>query len=350
MEKIRLGKTDLMVTRLGFGGIPIQRCTDDEAVTVVERCLDLGMNFIDTANAYTTSEKRIGRAISAHNREDLIIATKTTHSERNKIGEHLELSLKRLGADYIDLYQFHNVSDRENLDRVLDPNGPLVILEEALKAGKIRHIGLTSHSMEIAKEAVKTGRFETIMFPFNFITVEAAEELIPLAREHDVGFIAMKPMGGGLLENAAVAFKYLLQFPDIAFIPGIEKPWEIEEIAGIMAGSWEMTDDEKREMQRLRDELGTRFCRRCNYCQPCTEGIPISTVMIMGSFKKRFPPERLFTGRLAEAMDKATECSDCGECEERCPYDLPIREMISEQVEWYQEERRKYREQTGTVN
>jgi predicted aldo/keto reductase-like oxidoreductase len=337
----------MMVTKLGFGGIPIQRCTDDEAVAVVERCLDLGVNFIDTANAYTTSEERIGRAIAGRKREDLIIATKTTHRERDKIGEHLELSLKRLGTDYIDLYQFHNVSDRENLDMVLDPNGPLVALEEALKDGRIRHIGLTSHSMEIAKEAVKTGRFETIMFPFNFITAEPAEELIPLARKNDVGFITMKPMGGGLLENAAIAFKYLLQFPDVAMIPGIEKPWEIEEIVGIMEGSWEMTEEETREMQRLRDELGTRFCRRCNYCQPCTEGIPISTVMIMGSFAKRFPPERLFTGRLAEAMDKATECSDCGECEERCPYDLPIREMMSEQISWYQEERRKFQAQVG---
>lgn len=347
MEKIRLGKTNLMVTRVGFGGIPIQRCTDDEAVTVVERCLDLGLNFIDTANAYTTSEERIGRAIARRKREDLIIATKTQHRERDKIGEHLELSLKRLGTDYIDLYQFHQVGDRENLDKVLEPDGPMVVLEKALKEGRIRHIGLTSHSMEIAKEAVKTGRFETIMFPFNFITVEAAEELIPLAREHDVGFIAMKPMGGGMLQNATLAFKYLMQFPDVALIPGIEKPWEIEEIVNIVEGSLEMTEDEKGEMQRLRDELGTRFCRRCNYCQPCTEGIPISTVMIMGSFFKRFPPERLFSGNLADAMDKAPECSDCGECEERCPYDLPIREMMAENLKMYQEARQKYQAQKG---
>jgi predicted aldo/keto reductase-like oxidoreductase len=345
MEKIRLGKTGMMVTRVGFGGIPIQRCTDDEAVAVIKRCLELGVNFIDTANAYTTSEARIGRAIAGRKRQDLIIATKTQLRERDKIEEHLELSLKRLGTDYIDLYQFHQVSDRQSMDKILDPNGPMVVLEKALKDGRIRHIGLTSHSMEFAKEAVKTGRFETVMFPFNFITVEAAEELIPLARAHDVGFIAMKPMGGGLLENAAVAFKYLLQFPDVVPIPGIEKPWEIEEIAGIIEGSWDMTEEEIREMQRLRDELGTRFCRRCNYCQPCTEGIPISTVMIMGSFAKRFPPEKFFTGDLAEVMDKATECSECGECEARCPYDLPIREMLSENVKWYQEEKRKYQAQ-----
>ena len=350
MEKIRLGKTNMMVTRLGFGGIPIQRCADDEAVAVVRRCLDLGVNFIDTANAYTTSEERIGRAIAGRNREDLIIATKTQHRQREKIEEHLELSLKRLGTEYIDLYQFHQVFDQKNLDMVLDSNGPLVVLDKALKDGRIRHIGITSHSMETSKKAIRSGRFETIMFPFNFITVEAADDLIPLAREHDVGFIAMKPMGGGLLENAAVAFKYLLRFPDVALIPGIEKPWEIEEIAGIIEGSWEMTEAESKEMQRLKDELGTRFCRRCDYCQPCTEGIPISTVMIIRSFEKRFPPERFFIGRLSEAMDKATECSECGECEERCPYDLPIREMISEQVEWYQEERRKFRELTGQEN
>ena len=342
MEKIRLGKTDLMVTRLGFGGIPIQRCTDDEAVALVRWCLDLGVNFIDTANAYTTSEERIGRAIAGRKREDIIIATKTQLRERDKIDEHLELSLKRLGTDYIDLYQFHQVGDRESLDKVLDSNGPMVALEKAKKEGRIRHIGITSHSMEFAKEAVKTDLFETIMFPFNFITVEAAEELIPLARKHDVGFIAMKPMGGGLLENAAVAFKYLLQFPDVALIPGIEKTWEIEEIAKIMKGPRDMTEDEEKTMQRLRDELGTRFCRRCNYCQPCTEGIPISTVMIMGSFAKRFPPERFFSGNLAAAMDKAADCSDCGECETRCPYDLPIREMMAENIKWYNEAREKY--------
>jgi len=231
---------------------------------------------------------------------------------------------------------------------VLDPNGPMAVAEEAKRAGVIKHIGITSHSMDIAKEAVKSDRFETIMFPFNFITSEPADELLPLTREHDVGFIAMKPLAGGMLDNASIAFKYLLQFPDILPIPGIEKPHEIEEIVQILAGPWEMTEAEQLEMQRLKDELGTRFCRRCDYCQPCTEEITISTVMNITSFVKRMPPERIFLGGPSEIMEKAATCTECGECEERCPYHLPIRDMIAEKVDWFQEEKRKYQEQVAS--
>jgi predicted aldo/keto reductase-like oxidoreductase len=195
-------------------------------------------------------------------------------------------------VDYVDLYQFHGVSTFDGLKTVLDPNGPRAVVEAARKAGKVRHIGITSHSMDVAKEAVKSDRFETIMFPFNFITNEAAEELLPLCREHDVGFIVMKPMAGGMLDNATIAFKYLMQFPDVAHIPGIEQAWEIEEIVGIFNGPKRMTEAEEAEMERMREELGTRFCRRCDYCQPCPQEIPISMVMNSAGFAKRLPPER----------------------------------------------------------
>jgi predicted aldo/keto reductase-like oxidoreductase len=346
VEKIRLGRTDLTVTRLGFGGIPIQRLSEDDAVAVVRRCLELGITFLDTANAYTTSEERIGKAI-AGKREELVVATKSGARDRENIEKHLNLSLEHLQTDYIDLYQFHGVSTREHLDIVLDPNGPRAVVEDAKKAGKIRHIGITSHSMDIAKEAVKTDQFETIMFPFNFIALEAAEELLPLCREHDVGFIDMKPMGGGMLDNATVAFKYLLQFPDIVYIPGIEKTWEIEEIAGIVQGSTMITAEDEAEMQRLRDELGTRFCRRCDYCQPCPQEIPISMVVNGASFAKRLPPQRMFSGWIGEGMERAATCTECGDCEERCPYELPIREIIAERTRWYQEAKKQYEEQAA---
>ncbi len=346
MEKIRLGKTDMIVTRLGFGGIPIQRLSEDDAVAVVRRCLELGITFLDTANAYTTSEERIGKAI-AGKREELIIATKSGARDRENIEKHLNLSLEHLQTDYIDLYQFHGVSTREHLDIILDPKGPRAVVEDAKKAGKIRHIGITSHSMDIAKEAVKTGQFETLMFPFNFIVVEAADELLPLCREHDVGFINMKPMGGGMLDNATVAFKYLLQFPDIVYIPGIEHIWEIEEISRIVRGSALMTAEEEAEMQSLREELGTRFCRRCDYCQPCPQEIPISMVMNSAGFAKRLPPQRMFSGWISEGMERATTCTDCGDCEEKCPYELPIREIIAERAEWYQEAKKQYEGQVA---
>ncbi len=343
MEKIRLGKTGLMVNRIGFGGIPIQRLTEDEAVTIIKRCLDLGVNFLDTANGYTVSEERIGKAIKGR-RDDVYIATKSGGRTRKDIEQHLELSLKRLDVDYIDLYQFHGVNDQATLDKILDPEGGLYkVFVEAKKAGKIRHIGITSHHLDMAKTLVKTGHFETIMFPFNFITCEPADELLPLCREYDVGFIDMKPMAGGMLENAAVAFKYLFQFPDILMIPGIAKIHEIEEIVGLFGGPHEMTAAEQAEMKRLTEELGTRFCRRCDYCQPCSEEIAISMLMTFPSFVKRLPPDwYLKSPWIPQLMEKAVNCSDCGECEERCPYHLPIREMMKESYNLYEEIKAKH--------
>jgi len=338
VEKIKLGKTGMMVTQLGFGGIPIQRLTEDDAVAVVQRCLDLGINFLDTANGYSTSEERIGKAVKGR-RKDVFIATKSGARTGEEIEKNLELSLKRLGTDYIDLYQFHGVNDMPTLEKILDPeNGLYQVFENAKKAGKIRHIGITSHQMDIAKAIVKSDRFETIMFPFNFITSEPADELLPLCREHNVGFIVMKPMAGGMLENATVAFKYLLQFPDIVIIPGIQKVQEIEEIVRIYSGSHKMTAAERKKMQQMREELGTRFCRRCDYCQPCTQQIPISMIMTFPTFVKRLPPDwYLKGGFIPDAMAKAASCTECGECEARCPFRLPIREMLKESYNLYEQ-------------
>ena len=344
MEKIRLGRTDLMVSKLGFGGIPIQRVSEDEAVAVVRRCLELGITFIDTANNYTTSEERIGKAISGQ-RQELIIATKTASRTREGVESHLKLSLKQLGVGYIDLYQFHNVSDSDTLNTILAPHGPMAAVEEAKRAGLVKHIGVTSHLIDAAKELVKSDRFETIMFPLNFIACEAADELLPLAREHDVGFIAMKPLAGGMLDNVTIAFKYLLQFPDVVSIPGIQKIHEIEEIVQVVKEMQTMTEAEQREMEQLIQELGKTFCRRCDYCQPCPEEIPISLVMAAPSFAKRMPPDRIFSGPIAEAIEKVAACTQCGECEEKCPYNLPIREMIVEQVDWHETERKKHKGQ-----
>ena len=347
MEKVRLGKTNMMVSRLGFGGIPIRRVSEDEAVTVVRRCLELGVTFIDTANAYTTSEERIGKAIKGR-REGLVLATKSASRNRDGIASHLQQSLKQLGVESIDLYQFHNVSDFNTLDIVLDPNGPVAVLEEAKKTGQVKHIGITSHQIDVAKKAVESDQFETIMFPFNFIVREAADELLLLAREHDVGFIAMKPLAGGMIVNATIAFKYLLQFPDVVSIPGIERVHEIEEIVQVLEGPQAMTAAEQAEMQRLREELGTQFCRRCDYCQPCPAEIPISTVLDLASVAKRVPPDVLFSEVFADAMEKAANCTECGDCEGRCPYHLPIREMTAKYVNFYQTEKKKYQEQLAS--
>ncbi|MCJ7618712.1 MAG: aldo/keto reductase, partial [Anaerolineae bacterium] len=293
MRKIRLGRTELMVSAVGFGGIPIQRLSQQEAIDVVRHCLDLGITFLDTANGYTTSEELIGKAIAGR-REDLVLATKTQARDAQGVTEHLALSLKRLGVGSIDLYQFHCVSTDEEYERVVAPGGPLDVVRDAQRAGKVGHIGLTSHSMDIALRAVRSSLFQTIMFPFNFIANEAAQELIPLAVEGNVGFIAMKPLAGGALDNAPLAFKYLRQFPEILPIPGIERPEEIDEILDIVEGPAEMTSEDLAEMERMRVELGNRFCRRCGYCQPCPQGVSIQLLMILDSMIKRMPVTEVF--------------------------------------------------------
>ena len=348
MEKIRLGKTNMHVSRLGFGGIPIQRLNEDDAVAVVKRCLDLGITFLDTANAYTTSEERIGKAIAGR-REGFVLATKSLSRKREGVEKHLNLSLERLNVKYIDLYQFHGVSDFASMDMILAPDGPISVVEKARDTGLVKHIGITSHQIDVAKEAVKSGRFETIMFPFNFVTSEAADELIPLAREHDVGFIVMKPLSGGMIDNANIAFKYLLQFPDIVTIAGIEKLQEIEEIVKILEGTKTITSTELKQMQKLKEELGIRFCHRCDYCQPCSEGIAISTVMMYPSLVRRLPPEHLFSSLWGQIVEKASGCTECGECEERCPYHLPIRDLLAEYVKQYQKEKHKYQKAQPSV-
>ena len=199
MDTVRLGKSELQVTRVGFGGSPIQRVSDEDAERVIRRAFELGVRFFDTAHGYGSSEERIGEALEAE-REHLVLATKTPARDRGGALGHLELSLKRLRTDAIDLWQLHNVSRKEDYSKVIAPGGALEAAREALQAGVVKHIGLSSHSMDIALLATRSGLFETIQFPFNYVTNEAADELIPLASKHDVGFIGMKPFGGGMLD------------------------------------------------------------------------------------------------------------------------------------------------------
>jgi predicted aldo/keto reductase-like oxidoreductase len=338
MQTIRLGKSGLEPSRVGFGGIPIQRLTEGAAVTVVRRCLDLGVDFFDTAHGYTTSEERIGHALAVMvgRRDRYILATKTPARDRAGAQRHLALSLSRLQTDYLDLWQFHNVSSFEAYEQVLGPGGAMEAARKAQQEGAVRHIGITSHSMDIALRAVASGEFETVQFPFNFVTNEAAERLLPLAQAHDVGFIAMKPFAGGLLGNARLAIKYLLQFENVLPDPGIEIVEEIEEIVDIVNGPWALTAEERDEMEQVRAEVGTRFCRRCGYCEPCPQGVQITTIMNLRSFFKRFPAERFTGGWIAEAITSAELCIHCGECETKCPYNLPIQEMLDENKAFFE--------------
>ncbi len=337
MQKVILGKTGLRVSQVGFGGIPIQRVSDEEATCVIRHCLDLGVNFLDTAYGYGNSEERIGRAIAGR-REGLVLASKSPARDGKTFREHLELGFQRLGVSYIDLYQFHNVSNAQAYEQILAPGGALDVAREAQAAGRIGHIGVTSHSLEMALEMVASGHFETLMFPFNFITNEPADRLLPLCRQHGVAFLGMKPMGGGMLGDARLAFRFLRQYLDVIPVVGIEKMEEIEEIVGLMEGPATVSEAERAEMQRLREELGTRFCRRCGYCQPCSQKVDISTVVNLRSFGKRFPKERMFGEWGMSIVTNAENCIECGECESRCPYSLPIRAIIQENIAWFRQE------------
>ena len=335
MKSARLGRTGLQVSRIGFGGIPVQRLTESEAIRLVQRALELGVTFFDTATGYSTSEDWIGKALTGQ-RDQAIIATKTPARDRSTALEHLELSLKRLNVEVIDLWQLHNVSTFEVYEQVIGPGGAFEAMQQALDEGQVRHIGVTSHSLDVALEAVPSGCFETIQFPFNFVTHEPARQLVPLAVEHDVGFVAMKPLGGGMLSDANLCIKYLLQFDGVVPDPGFEKIRELEEIVAIAAGSWTLSESERREIERLREEVGVRFCRRCGYCEPCPEGVRISVMMSLRSIWKRTPVE-ILNRWVGGAVDGARQCIECGECEEKCPYQLPIREMLAENIAFYEE-------------
>jgi predicted aldo/keto reductase-like oxidoreductase len=347
MEKIRLGKTNLMVSRIGFGGIPIQTPPEEHAVKIVKHCLDLSINFFDTSRVYTNSEERIGKALSDR-REEAIIATKTVSRTAEKISEDLETSLQNLGTTYVDLYQFHNVSTEEDLKTVIAPGGPLDFVQQEKEKGKVRHIGITSHRLDVAKAAVEASCFETIMIALNFVNTEAADQLLSMAQKSDTGVIIMKPMAGGMLENPVLAFKYLMQFPDILLLVGIAKEGEMAENIRIIETPAPLNEADRREMDRIREELGTGFCRMCNYCKPCPQGIMISAIMYTRVALTRFDPERIFKGEWNKFMEKVPDCIDCGECEERCPYNLPIRERIKEAAETYAAAKKQYMEQQTT--
>jgi predicted aldo/keto reductase-like oxidoreductase len=338
MQTIRLGKTNLQVSRIGIGGIAIQRPPLDEAIKVIQHALDLGVNFIDTAIGYGDSEERIGKAIVGR-REQVLLATKGGAGNKTTTREHIETSLKRLNTDYIDVWQFHGINSFERYAQILGPDGAMEAAHEALKAGKVRHIGFSSHSLEVALKAVASDLFEIVQYPLNFISDEAAAELLPLTIKHDVGFIAMKPFAGGHLRDAHLAMKYLLQFESVVPDPGIEKIEEIEELVDIVNhGTWEITAEDFREMETFRAELGKRFCHQCGYCLPCPQEVNIPMVMITRCMWKLWPPN-LFRDPewwYLKAVETGRNCIECGLCEPKCPYRLPIRELIVENLTFFE--------------
>lgn len=336
MKTMKLGRTNLEVSRVGVGGIPILRIPFEEAVKVIEYALDAGITFLDTANAYTSkegsSEERIGTAITGR-RESVVIATKSSARTKNTALKHLNLSLERLDTDYIDIWQFHGVNKMTDYEKIIKSGGAMEAAQEALGSGIIRHIGFSSHVVEVALELVRTGKFDVVQYPINFVNNEAADELVPLTKSMNVGFIGMKPFAGGNLKEADLAIKYLLQFDNVLPDPGVKSFKEIQEIIDIVNGPWDITQDEMERMEEVRVKLGTRFCRMCGYCMPCPQNVNISWVMnarLVESYGDRY------YGNTAKAIESAANCIQCGECEEKCPYELPIIKTIAENVEYFE--------------
>lgn len=326
MEYRVLGKTGLRVSRMGFGGIPIQRIDAEGTKALMEKLAEAGVNYIDTARGYTVSEEYLGYGLKGI-RDKFILATKSMGRTKEAMAADIERSLKNLRTDYIDLYQVHNPG-MEQLDQVLAEGGALEALQEAKVQGKIGHIGLTAHSVQVFERALELDWVETIMFPFNIVESQG-EELIRRCTERNVGFIDMKPLAGGAIENASLALRYVCANPDVTVvIPGMAEIKELSENVAACSNTEPLSEKEKQEMEAVREQLGTNFCRRCNYCAPCTAGINIPSVFLFAGYLERYNLAGWARDRYSTLAVKASACVECGECETRCPYQLPIREMM----------------------
>ena len=333
MEYRILGKTGLRISRLGFGGIPIQRIDAEETKALVRQLHSAGINYIDTARAYTVSEEYLGYALEGI-RDQFVLATKGMGRTREAMEQDIATSMRNLRTDYIDLYQIHNPSAAD-FEKVQQPGGALEALQAAKAAGKIGHIGVTLHSVELFAKAVELPWVETIMFPYNIVETQA-RELIRTCAEKNIGFIAMKPLAGGAIDDAPLAMRFLACDPDVTVaIPGMAEVRELEQNVAAFADTAPMTEEELAKMQAIRDSLGTQFCRRCNYCAPCTAGIPISGVFLIEGYYSRYGLTDWATKRYDGLAGHASDCVDCGVCETRCPYNLPIRQMLKNAVKTF---------------
>ncbi len=335
MEYITLGKTGLRISRLGFGGIPIQRIEEDEAGALINALTNQGVNFIDSARGYTVSEQYLGKALKGK-RDQFVIASKSMSRTKEAMARDIDISLNNFQTDYLDLYQIHNPSLAQ-LEQVMGPDGALEALMEAKEAGKIHHIGLTAHSREVFEKALELDFVETIMFPYNIVETQA-EDLISVCKEKNIGFIDMKPLAGGAIEDANLALRFIMQNPAVSVvIPGMASVDEIMQNVASANDNSPLTSKEQQQVEAVRKHLGNQFCRRCNYCAPCTVGINIPSVFLFAGYLERYDLADWAKDRYSSLEVKASSCIECGLCETRCPYQLPIRSMLKTAAEEFGE-------------
>jgi uncharacterized protein len=333
MEKVRLGKTNLIVTKLGWGGIPIQRVGEREAVSVIRAVIEMGVDLLDTARAYTNCEHRIGLALQKIDRPIILSSKSTVRSA--KIYNDVRESLKQMKVKKVNIYHLHNISSFEEYEKVMAPGGGYEGLKRAQDEGLIDHIGISSHNLHLLEEAVKDGHFEVIMACYSFLEPDALQKVFPLAKEKDVGILAMKPFSGGVIEEAGPALRFVLSTANIVPIPGLETLEKARENWRIFTGGYSLTEKDKERIEAIKKEFDSKFCRRCDYCQPCTEKIKIQFAVGLKSIIKRFGTNVQESKWVMDLIEKARSCSECGECLPRCPYHLPIPDLIKENLAWF---------------
>ena len=333
MERVVLGKTGLKVNKNGFGALPIQRISKEDAVVLLQKAFQNGINYFDTARAYSDSEEKMGAALHEV-RDQIIISTKTAAQNGEDFWKDLEMSLEKLQTDYIDLYQFHNPAF---CPKPGDGSGLYEAALEAKEQGKIRHIGITNHRIAVAKEAVLSGLYETLQFPFSYLASEEEVELVELCRQKEVGFIAMKGLAGGLIHNSASAYAFMCQpqFAHVEPIWGIQREWELDEFLSYQEQAPELNEALLAEIQKDKDQLAGEFCRGCGYCMPCPAGIEINNCARMSLMLRRAPQEAWLSEEWQEKMKKIENCLHCGSCMKKCPYGLNTPELLKRNYEDY---------------
>lgn len=318
MNLLSLGKTGIQTPQNAFGALPIQRVDMETAVKLLRRAYEGGMTFFDTARAYSDSEEKLGYAFAGM-RDQIFIATKTHATTPDAFWSDLETSLKKLQTNYIDLYQFHMPAQ---CFRPGDGTGMYECMLEAKAQGKIRHIGMTNHRIRVAMEAVESGLYETMQFPFSYLASEQELQLVQACKDRNMGFIAMKGLAGGLITNSAAAFAYISQFDHVLPIWGIQREHELEEFLSYMECPPELTSELQSVIHSDRQELVGDFCRGCGYCMPCPMGIEISSCARMSLMLRRAPSAMSLTPEAQEMMKKIEACLHCGQCSSKCPYGL----------------------------
>lgn len=333
MEYVTLGKTGITVNKNGFGALPIQRISVNDAVKLVRKAYDAGITFFDTARFYTDSEEKLGKAFEGI-REKLYLATKTAAGNAQEFWKQLHTSLSNLRTDSIDLYQFHNPAFCPKPE---DGTGLYEAMLEAKAQGKIRHIGITNHRLAVAKEAIASGLYETLQFPFCYLASEADLALVRSCKEAGMGFIAMKALSGGLITNSRAAYAFLSQYDHVLPIWGVQREEELEEFLSYIENPPQMTEEIKQLIEADRKELSGEFCRGCGYCMPCPAGIEINNCARMSLLLRRSPSALQLTPEVQEKMKKIETCLHCNQCKSRCPYGLDTPTLLMRNYQDYKQ-------------